>query len=61
MIGLFASIYVFWCPRCGAAIPSAAIIHADEPELRALDCESCKAELQARFDRTAGKMVVEKR
>lgn len=60
-MGLFASFALYRCPRCGASIPSVDIKYDGEPELRVLDCEHCKAKLQARHDRTSGKMVIEKR
>lgn len=60
-MGLFASISLHHCPRCGAALLIQGIKISGEPELFTADCDHCKARLQARRDPASGRLVIEKR
>lgn len=60
-MGLFASISVHQCPRCGEPVPVMGMKFDGEPELHPVDCENCKAELQVRQDSISSKLVIEKR
>ncbi len=60
-MGLFASFSIHRCPRCGEPVTVSGIKIDNEPELHPVDCENCKARLQARRDPATGRLVIEPR
>lgn len=58
-MGLFASISIHQCPRCGEPVPVMGMKFDGEPELHPVDCERCKAKLQVRRNLASGRLIIE--